>query len=80
MAFDAQGQAHRASDAAPMVVKLNEANPTLGHLNPPHAPRDTHPRLEVSLGVNADRWLCATVFDLHTRKPLMRDAPVVRLV
>jgi hypothetical protein len=63
-----------------MVVKLNEANPALGHLDPPHPPSDHRPRLEVRLGINAERWLCATVLDLRTRKTLMRDEAVVRLV
>ena len=55
-------------------------NPALGHLDPPHPPSDKRPRLEISLGINADRWLCATVRDLRTRKLLMGDEPVVRLL
>ena len=63
-----------------VVVPLNEANPALGHLEPPHEPGDTRPRLEISFGVNADRWLIATVKDLKTRKVLMNAEPVARLL
>ena len=63
-----------------VVVPLNESNPTLGTLDPPHSPRDRRPRLEVSFSVNEDRWLCGTVFDLKTRKVLLDDAHVVRLL
>jgi hypothetical protein len=80
-AWDERGQVHKQGDRQePLVVKLNEANPTLGYLQPPHSPRDRDPRLEVSFGVNPERWLCATVYDLRTRKHLMRDEPVVRLI
>ena len=83
--WDAAGRLHAVGDASsaprpPVVVALNTANPTLGRLEPPHAPSDSRPRLQVSFGVNADRWLCATVTDLLTQKPLMRDEPVVRLL
>jgi len=61
-------------------VKLNEGNPALGRLDPPHAPSDKRPRLEIGFGVNAERWLCATVRDLRTGKALMVDEPVVRLL
>jgi len=30
--------------------------------------------------VNSDRWLCATVIDLFTRRALMKGQPVVRLL
>ena len=63
-----------------VVVPLNAASPTLGYLDPPHDPRDRRPRLEIAFGVNADRWLIATVHDLLTRKELMREEPVVRLI
>ena len=63
-----------------MVVPLNASNPTLGYLDPPHDPRDRRPRLEVSFGVNAERWLVVTVQDLLTRRQLMREEAVVRLV
>ena len=80
--WDERGQVHALgkSGESPLLVKLNEANPALGHLDPPHSPRDLRPRLEVSFGVNAERWLCATVLDLHTKKHLMRDEAVVRLI
>ncbi len=63
-----------------LVVPLNESNPTLGYLTPPHAPGDRRPRLEISFSVNEDRWLCANVLDLLTRKNLMNGTPVVRLL
>ena len=78
-AWDEFGRVHRTDGAGPLVVKLNEANPALGHLDPPHSPRDSRPRIEVAFGVNAERWLCATVFDLRTRKHLMEGERVVRL-
>jgi molecular chaperone DnaK (HSP70) len=87
--WDADGRLHAVgggvSDSpapapAPVVIELNAANPTLGKLDPPHPPSDTRPRLQVSFGVNADRWLCATVLDLRTQRPLMRDEPVLRLL
>jgi len=64
----------------PLVVKLNEANPTLGQLNPPHSPSDRNPRLEISFGVNQDRWLQATIKDLKTGKMLMDQEAIVRLL
>jgi molecular chaperone DnaK (HSP70) len=84
-AWDASGRLHRLGGgsngtAEALVVKLNDANPALGHLDPPHSPKDQRPRLEVAFGVNAERWLCATVFDLHAHKHLMREEPVVRLL
>jgi molecular chaperone DnaK (HSP70) len=63
-----------------VVVPLNDSNPLLGFLRPPHPPDDKRPRLEVAFGVNAERWLCATVFDLKTRRYMMREEPVVRLL
>ena len=41
---------------------------------------DERPRLRVAFGVNADRWLCATVEDLLARRRLMTEEPVVRLL
>jgi molecular chaperone DnaK (HSP70) len=84
LVWDADGKLHRLAiaekDGERIVVKLNEVDPALGRLDPPHSPQDQKPRLEVSFGINEDRWLCATVFDLMTKKILMRSEPVVRLL
>jgi molecular chaperone DnaK (HSP70) len=82
LAHDTEGRLHRlsADGAAPLVVPLNASNPTLGSLSPPHAPGDRTPRLELAFGVNEDRWLIATVRDLKTRRVLMKEEPVVRLL
>jgi len=63
-----------------VIVPLNAESPTLGYLDPPHDPRDKRPRLDVAFGVNAERWLVATVTDLLTRRELMREEPVVQLM
>lgn len=85
--WDATGRLHRiggepgqAGGEPEIVVPLNEANPTLGVLDPPHPPHERRPRLEVSFGVNADRWLIATVRDLLTQRELLASEPIVRLV
>lgn len=84
--WDAAGNLHKLGGASdgrdlkPLVVPLNDSNPALGFLRPPHAPSDRRPRLEISFEVDGDRWLCATVMDLFTRKPLMRGQPVIRLL
>jgi molecular chaperone DnaK (HSP70) len=81
--FDAAGDLHKVGGTSGMdqvVVPLNAASPTLGYLDPPHDPKDRRPRLEIAFGVNAERWLVATVLDLLTRKELMHEEPVVRLV
>jgi hypothetical protein len=80
--WDAAGDLHKVGGAgeSQVVVPLNAARPTLGVLDPPHSPRDRRPRLEVAFGVNADRWLIATVRDLLADRELMREEPVVRLV
>lgn len=81
--WDAAGDVHKvggSSGDAEVVVPLNEASPTLGYLDPPHSPRDRRPRLEISFGVSAERWLIATVRDLLTQRELMHGEPVVRLV
>ncbi len=81
LTWDAGGRLRRVkSEEDRVVVKLNERNPALGQLDPPHAPSDKSARLEMSLGINAERWLCATVRDLKTRKLLMSSEPVVRLL
>jgi hypothetical protein len=63
-----------------VVVPLNESNPALGDLDPPHRPGDKRPRLEVAFAVNEERWLVASVFDLLARRSLMDREPVVRLL
>ncbi len=63
-----------------VIVPLNEENPTLGTINPPHEPTDRRPRLEVGFTVNADRWLCVRVDDLLSKKRLLDDVPVVRVL
>ncbi len=68
------------SDSDAVIVPLNEADPTLGRLNPPHPPGNRKPRLDISFGVNADRWLIATVVDLWSGRTLMKARPVVRLL
>jgi molecular chaperone DnaK (HSP70) len=81
--WDAAGNMHKVGGTggdAQVVVPLNQASPTLGYLDPPHSPRDKRPRLEISFGVNGERWLIATVRDLLTQKELMSEEPVVRLV
>ena len=83
--FDAEGKLHKLGGKSgpankQLIVPLNESNPTLGKLEPPHYPNDRRPRLEISFGVNADRWLSASVFDLHTKKFLMKDEAVIRLL
>jgi molecular chaperone DnaK (HSP70) len=81
--WDAAGDLHKiggAAGEAEVIVPLNAASPTLGYLDPPHSPRDRRPRLEVAFGVNSERWLIATVFDLLSQKQLMREEPVVRLL
>lgn len=81
--WDADGNLHRVGGgqkAAPIIVPLNESNPALGHLDPPHPPGEKTPRLEIAFGVDHNRWLVATVTDLKTRRPLMKAEPVVRLL
>jgi molecular chaperone DnaK (HSP70) len=81
--WDAAGELHKVGGTdgkADVIVPLNAASPTLGYLDPPHSPGDRRPRLEIAFGVNAERWLVATVHDLLTRRELMRAEPVVRLV
>lgn len=84
-AWDEHGKLHKLGGqtepgTSPLVVTLNEADPVLGTLVPPHSPSDRKPRLEVSFGVNGDRWLCANVLDLRSGRLLLQDEPVVRLV
>jgi molecular chaperone DnaK (HSP70) len=74
------GSGAKPGAGEPVRVALNKANPTLGYLDPPHPPSDRTPRLDIAFGVNADRWLIATVQDLKTGKKLMNGEPVVRLL
>ncbi|HSD67828.1 MAG TPA: Hsp70 family protein, partial [Vicinamibacteria bacterium] len=81
--FDASGDLHKVGGTTgqdQVIVPLNASSPTLGYLEPPHDPKDRRPRLEIAFGVNAERWLVATVLDLLTRKELMSEEPVVRLI
>jgi molecular chaperone DnaK (HSP70) len=81
--FDAAGDLHKVGGSTgkdQVVVPLNASSPTLGYLDPPQDPKDRRPRLEIAFGVNAERWLVATVLDLLTRKELLHEEPVVRLV
>ena len=81
--WDAAGDLQKVggkSGKGEVIVPLNAASPTLGYLDPPHDPRDRRPRLDVAFGVNAERWLVATVTDLLTRRELMNEEPVVQLL
>jgi molecular chaperone DnaK len=79
--WDAAGNLHKLDkENQRLIVPLNESNPTLGTLNPAHDPKDRAPRLDVSFGVNMNRWLCATVNDLKTGKTLIDNEPIVRLL
>ena len=65
---------------AEVVVPLNDASPTLGSWIRRIRRADRRPRLEIAFGVNAERWLTASVRDLLTREGLMDEEPVVRLL
>ncbi len=79
--WDKGGQLHAlGAEGERLVVPLNADRPSLGNLDPPHRPSDRLPRLQVSFGVDADRWLVATVLDLKSNKVLMNGEPVVRLL
>ncbi len=78
--FDREGRlAELEGDGSGSIIPLNDENPVLGNLNPPHRPGDTNARLEISFMVNGEKWLCVTVFDLLTRNMLLDREPVVRL-
>ena len=66
-------------DNQAMIVCLNETDPTLGQLRPPHPPDRKDARLRIGFGVSADRYLTATVTDLLTSERLMDGQPVVKL-
>jgi molecular chaperone DnaK (HSP70) len=81
--WDSLGQLHTLNpeedENRQLITPLNDKNPVLGYLNPPHQPSDKTARLEISFMVNEDRWLCTTVFDLKTKKYLLIKTPVIRL-
>lgn len=78
--WDEGGRMHAIDERTALVVPLNESNPVLGFLDPPHQPGDRQPRLDVRFGIDEDRWLTATVTDLRTSRMLMIREPVVRLL
>ena len=81
--WDAAGDLHKSGGTngdGRVIVPLNESSPVLGRLDPPHAPRDRRARLEISFGVDENRWLVASVADLVTGRDLMHEQPVVRLL
>lgn len=84
IAFDATGVLRRVGQHGEhgprLAVHLNEANPVLGALEPPHEPGDRTPRLSLAFAVNAQRWLVATVIDLKRKRTLVDAAPVVQLL
>lgn len=78
--WDEKGDLHLMDDTKKdLIIPLNETDPTLGYLNPPHYPSDKRARVEISFMVNEDKWLCTTVYDLKTNKQLLVDKPVIRL-
>lgn len=82
-AWDAAGNVRQLGEggsAEPIIVPLNESNPALGYLDPPHEPGDRTPRLEIAFGVDDNRWLIATAKDLKTGRLLMEREPVVRVL
>ena len=78
--WDAGGNLKVLDGSEQVVVPLNTANPVIGTLDPPHPPGERAPRLDVCFGVNADRWLIATVKDLKTGRFLLKEAAVARLM
>ncbi len=79
--WDEKGKLHllKDGDDNQLIIPLNETDPTLGYLDPPHAPSDKRARVEISFMINDDKWLCTTVYDLMTSKHLMEEKPVIRL-
>jgi hypothetical protein len=79
--WDRDGELHLIDENTDenLIVPLNEDDPTLGYLKPPHYPSDKHARVEVSFYVNEEKWLCVNVRDLMTGKHLLIDKPVIRL-
>ena len=80
--WDPSGKLHTLdskNSGKSMIIPLNDTNPALGYLDPPHLPSVRTARLEISFGINEDRWLVATVLDLESRRFLMSQEAVVRL-
>jgi hypothetical protein len=61
-------------------TRPNDTNPMLVYLDTSHSPRNRRPRLEIAFGVDSERWLHASVYDLKRRSFLMKDASVVRIL
>ncbi len=82
--YDAAGDLHKVGGAAGTGRARRAAERDEPHARLPRpAARPPGPPArgcEIAFGVNAERWLVATVLDLLTRKELMREEPVVRLV
>jgi molecular chaperone DnaK (HSP70) len=66
----------RTTGERSFAVCLNEADPALP-LSPPG--RGDAARLRVTYSVNADRWLCVTVHDLHRKADLQVRHSVMKL-
>lgn len=78
--WDDRGRLHSMTkESEKLIIPLNEKDPTLGTLNPPHSPTDKSARLEISFMINEEKWLCATVFDLKIGQYLLIEEPVVQL-
>jgi len=80
--WDEKGNLHilgECKENKKLAIPLNESDPTMGYLKPAHYPSDNKPRVEISFMINEDKWLCATVFDILTRKNLITEKPVVCL-
>ncbi|MBI2301034.1 MAG: Hsp70 family protein, partial [Armatimonadetes bacterium] len=82
IAYDDQGRLRvldKSRDDEPVMLCLNETDPTLGRLSPPYQPDHREARLHIGFRINGDRFLTATVRDLQTSEVLMNDQPVVKL-
>jgi molecular chaperone DnaK (HSP70) len=79
--WDDKGDLHivKGDDASKIIVPLNEDDPVLGYLRPPHFPSEKGARIDLSFMINEERWLCATVYDIKTGRYLMEEKPVIRL-
>ncbi|MCP4134462.1 MAG: Hsp70 family protein [bacterium] len=80
--WDEKGDLHllkEGGDENALIIPLNESDPTLGYLNPPHYPSERRARIEISFMINDDKWLCSSVYDLKTQKYLLEEKAVIRL-